>query len=146
MSNDVGDLLSLVSDRPIDAEIAEIVKEMNGKTREFKTKKELLELVRAIVEISEKLNVAREGLRNGRLRFAAEEVKEMKKVLRVSDDYDQVDDREPVVYSLLRKEWSNIFEEVNWTFLSGYLEKAATFSCFITMYVLFFIFIFGDFY
>ncbi|XP_015881422.3 centromere/kinetochore protein zw10 homolog isoform X2 [Ziziphus jujuba] len=112
ISNDVGDLLGLVSDRPIDAEIAEIVKEMNGKTREVRAKKELLELVRAIVEISDKLNGAREGLRNGRFRFAAEELREMKKVLRVSDDYDKVDDREPVVYGLLRKEWSNCFEEV----------------------------------
>lgn len=122
----------MVSDRPIDAEIAEIVKEMNGKTREVRAKKELLELVRAIVEISDKLNGAREGLRNGRFRFAAEELREMKKVLRVSDDYDKVDDREPVVYGLLRKEWSNCFEEVNWTyFLFGYSEKkkkkAATF-------------------
>lgn len=113
ISNDVFDLLNLISDRPIDAEISDVVKDMNGKSREVRVKRELLELVRAIVEISEKLNAAREGLRNGRLMFSAEELRELKKALRVSDDYDQVDHREPVVYGLLRKEWSNCFEEVD---------------------------------
>ncbi|KAF3434839.1 hypothetical protein FNV43_RR21926 [Rhamnella rubrinervis] len=127
ISNDVSDLLNLISDRPIDAEISNIVKDMNGKTREVRVKRELLELVRTIVEISEKLNAAREGLRSGRLRFSAEELRELKKVLRVSDDCDQVDDREPVVYSLLRKEWSNCFEEIQEVLLK-LMENAVQFE------------------
>ncbi|KAM1048946.1 hypothetical protein ACFX2C_028100 [Malus domestica] len=85
---------------------------MSATTKEVREKKALLELVRAIMAISEKLNGAREGLRNGRLRFAAEELKELKKALRISDD-DRIDEREPVVYSLLRKEWSECFQERN---------------------------------
>ena len=84
---------------------------MSATTKEAREKKALLELVRAILAISEKLKGAREGLTNGRLRFAAEELRELKKALRISDD-DRVDEREPVVYSLLRKEWSECFEEV----------------------------------
>lgn len=90
------------------------MKQMSAATKEAREKRELLELVRAILEISEKLTGAREALRNGRLRFAAEQVRELKKVLRVSSD-DRVDDREPVVYILLRKEWSDCFDEVNET-------------------------------
>lgn len=88
------------------------MKQMSATTKEVREKKGLLELVRAILEISEKLKGAREGLRNGRLRFTAEELRELKKALRVSDD-DRVDEREPVVYSLLRKQWSECFEERN---------------------------------
>ena len=87
------------------------MKQMSATTKEASEKRELLELVRAILEMSEKLTGAREALRNGRLRFAAEQVRELKKALRVSSD-DRVDDREPVVYSLLRKEWSDCFDEV----------------------------------
>ncbi|KAL6287268.1 hypothetical protein ACE6H2_011658 [Prunus campanulata] len=111
ISDDVGQLLSSISDRPIEAEIGQIMKQMSATTKEVREKKGLLELVRAILEISEKLKGAREGLRNGRLRFTAEELRELKKALRVSDD-DRVDEREPVVYSLLRKQWSECFEEI----------------------------------
>lgn len=81
--------------------------------REVRAKRELLELMRIIVEISEKINSARDALRNGRLIFAAEELRELKKALGVSDSDDRVDEREPVVYGLLRKEWSDCFEERN---------------------------------
>ncbi|XP_021801115.1 centromere/kinetochore protein zw10 homolog [Prunus avium] len=111
ISDDVGQLLSSISDRPIEVEIGQIMKQMSATTIEVREKKGLLELVRAILEISEKLKGAREGLRNGRLRFTAEELRELKKALRVSDD-DRVDEREPVVYSLLRKQWSECFEEI----------------------------------
>lgn len=68
------------------------------------------------MEISERLKGVREGIRNGRLKFAAEEVRELKKALRVRDGGDVADEsereREPVVYGLLKKEWSDCFEEV----------------------------------
>ncbi|VVA17516.1 PREDICTED: centromere/kinetochore [Prunus dulcis] len=111
ISDDVVQLLSSISDSPIEAEIGQIMKQMSATTKEVREKKGLLELVRAILEISEKLKGAREGLRNGRLRFTAEELRELKKALRVSDD-DRVDEREPVVYNLLRKQWSECFEEI----------------------------------
>lgn len=75
-----------------------------------------MELARAVVEITERLKGVREGIRNGRLKFAAEEVRELKKALRVRDGGDVADEsereREPVVYGLLKKEWSDCFEEV----------------------------------
>ncbi|TQE07734.1 hypothetical protein C1H46_006667 [Malus baccata] len=111
ISDDVVQLLSSISNRPIEAEIGQIMKQMSATTKEAREKKALLELVRAILEISERLKGASEGLRNGRLRFAAQELRELKNALRVSDD-DRVDEREPVVYRLLRKEWSECFEEI----------------------------------
>ncbi|KAJ7964764.1 Centromere/kinetochore protein zw10 like [Quillaja saponaria] len=111
ISGDVSNILKLISDRPIDVEIREIVEEMKGKREELKVKRELLVLVRAIVEMNQRLKDVKEGLRNGRLKFAAEEVRDLKMALRVSDD-NGVDDREPVVYGLLRKEWSQCFEEI----------------------------------
>lgn len=80
--------------------------------REVRAKRELLELVRVIVKLSERLSSAREALRNGRLRFAADELRELKMALGISDNDDRVNEKEPVVYGLLRKEWSDCFEEI----------------------------------
>ena len=116
-SDDVAALAAAISDRPIDAEIAATVAEMTAKMRELRAKRELLELVRAVVEINDGLGAVREGLRIGRLRFAAEGLRDLKKAIGVSDgDCGRVDEREePVVYGLLRKEWSDCFEEVSET-------------------------------
>lgn len=104
-------------------EIRDAVDELNAKTREARTTRESLELARAIVETSNRLKGAREAVTNGHLRFAAEEVRELKKALRIRDlDGDVLDDsernREPVVYGLLKKEWSDCFEEVGFIYLS----------------------------
>ncbi|KAL6136985.1 hypothetical protein ACLB2K_062280 [Fragaria x ananassa] len=111
LSDGVAHLLASLSDRPVEAEIGQIMKQMSSATKEAREKRELLELVRAILEISEKLKAAREAVRSGRLRFAAEQVRELKQALRVSGD-DLVDEGEPVVYGLLRKEWSDCFDEI----------------------------------
>lgn len=121
ISADISDLLRLASDRPIEVEIRDAVEELNAKTREARTSRELLELARVIVATSERLKGARESLRNGRFRFAAEEVRELEKALRVRDRYGDVVDQsegqtEPVVYGLLKKEWSDCFEEVRTMF------------------------------
>ncbi|PON44618.1 RZZ complex, subunit Zw [Trema orientale] len=130
ITGELSDLLRLVSDRPIDAEISDTVKEMNAKMREVRAKRELLELVKVIVEINEKLTAAKEALRNGRLRFAAEELRELKAALGVSNggvgDH-RVDEGEPVVYGLLRKEWSDCFEEIQ-EVLSKFMANAVRFD------------------
>ncbi|XP_037492928.1 centromere/kinetochore protein zw10 homolog [Jatropha curcas] len=82
----ISDLIGLLSDSPIDVEIKEIVEEASAKMREARVKRELLELVRAIVGISERLRDAREAIKNGRMRFAAEEVRDLKKALRIGDE------------------------------------------------------------
>lgn len=108
ISTDLSDILGLISYRPIDKEVKEIIDEVRVKMKEARVKKELLELVRAIVEIGERLKGVRHAVRDGRLRFAAEELRELKKALRVGDE----DASEPLVYDLLRKEWLDCFEEV----------------------------------
>jgi centromere/kinetochore protein ZW10 len=107
------DLLALVSDSPIDGEIREIVEELSGKMKEAREKREILDLVRIIVGISERLGGIKEGVKNGRLRLAAVDIRDLKKVLRIGDE----EEREPVVYGLLRKEWLDCFEEVMVFFL-----------------------------
>ncbi|KDP35834.1 hypothetical protein JCGZ_10648 [Jatropha curcas] len=54
--------------------------------RKARDKMQLLELVRAIARINERLRDVREVVQNGRLRFATEEVKELKKALRTKDE------------------------------------------------------------
>lgn len=108
ISTDLSDILGLISYRPIDKEVKEIIDEVSAKMKEARVKKELLELVRAIVEIGERLKGVKEALRDGRLRFAAEELRELKKDLRVGDE----NASEPLVYGLLREEWLDCFEEV----------------------------------
>lgn len=115
LSSDLAGILKLISDQPIDAEVREVVKEMREKREELKVKRELLGLVRTVVGVCERLESVREGLRNGRFGFAAEGLKELKVALRVSNGDGRsggVEDGEPLVYGLLRKEWSQCFDEV----------------------------------
>lgn len=78
------------------------------KKEELKVKKELLGLVGTVVALNKGLESVKEALRSGRFEFAAQGLKELKVALRIGEE----DDREPLVYGLLRKEWSQCFEEV----------------------------------
>ncbi|KAK2648859.1 hypothetical protein Ddye_016348 [Dipteronia dyeriana] len=123
ISADLTDIMRLISDSPVDAEVRGVVEEMSGKTREARVKNEILELVRIIVAINERLKGVREGVKNGRLRFAAEELRELKKALRIGDE----DEREPIVYGLLRKEWQDCLEEIQ-ELLARFMENAVRFD------------------
>ncbi|KAG5053145.1 hypothetical protein JHK87_005343 [Glycine soja] len=113
VSDDVSAILGLLSDHPIDAEVREIVSETKSKKEELKMKKELLGLVGTVVALNQRLESVMEALKSGRFEFAAQGLKELKVALRIGDE----DDREPLVYGLLRKEWSQCFEEVLLYFL-----------------------------
>ena len=65
-------------------------------------------MVKVITIINEKLTDVNEALRNRRLRFAIEELKELKKTLGIVLDGDENrgDDGEFALSALLRKEWS----------------------------------------
>ncbi|XP_038694205.1 centromere/kinetochore protein zw10 homolog isoform X2 [Tripterygium wilfordii] len=76
--------------------------------KEARMKRELLDLVKVILEFSERLRGAKEAVKNGRLIFAAEELRVLKKGLRIGDE----EEKEPIVYGLLRKEWIDCFEEI----------------------------------
>ncbi|CAI0390457.1 unnamed protein product [Linum tenue] len=71
----VSDLSSLLSDTPMDVEIRAILEELRRKLSEAKVKKESLELVNAIVQISDRLKGVKERVKLGRLLMAAEELK-----------------------------------------------------------------------
>ena len=81
--------------------------EIEKTMKELKAKRELLDLVKVIVELSERLKTVQEDLKNGRLISAAEAVRDLKKAVGTV-----AEEREPVVYGLLRKEWAECFEEV----------------------------------
>ncbi|KAK7276490.1 hypothetical protein RIF29_17630 [Crotalaria pallida] len=132
LSDDVAAILRLLSDNPIDVEVREVAEEMKAKREELRVKKELLGLVKSIVGVNERLESVRDGLRNGRLRFAAQGLKELKVALRVRDDDNGGgggvgDVAEPLVYGLLRKEWSLCFEEIQ-EVLVKFMEKAVRFD------------------
>ncbi|XVF21059.1 hypothetical protein REPUB_Repub12eG0057800 [Reevesia pubescens] len=123
ISDKLSDILSLISDHPIDVEIRELVDEIGRKTKEAREKRELLGLLRVIVGICERLEGARSALRNGRIRFAAEEVKVLKKALRIGDE----EEGEPIVYGLLRKQWADLFDEMQ-ELLVKFMENAVRFE------------------
>ncbi|OMP07538.1 RZZ complex, subunit Zw10 [Corchorus olitorius] len=123
ISNNLSDILSLISDSPIDVEIRELIDEIGKKTKEAKEKRELLGLLRIIVGICQRLEGARSALRDGRLKFAAEEVEELKKALRIGDE----EEGEPIVYGLLRKQWTDLFDEMQ-ELLAKFMENAVQFE------------------
>ncbi|VVB07353.1 unnamed protein product [Arabis nemorensis] len=123
ISDDVSDVLQLISDRSIDVEIRKVVDEITEKTKEVKLKRESLDLVSAIVGICEALQETKEALKGGRFRFAAERIRELKVVLRIGEE----EEGEPVAYVMLRKEWSDCFDEIQ-DVLAKFMETAVRFE------------------
>lgn len=96
-----------------------IVKEIVEKRREAREKREILEFLGVILELDRKLGVVREDVKSGRVVEAAEGLRELKGALGVKGGGDAetaVAEGEPAVYAILRKQWADCFEEVNWTF------------------------------
>ncbi|XP_028808211.1 centromere/kinetochore protein zw10 homolog isoform X2 [Neltuma alba] len=128
ISDGVSNILRLLSDSPADTAVREVLEEMKSKREELKVKRELLGLVKTIVEVNGRLKGVRDGLTNGRLKFAAEGLRDLKMGLGIADDDNHgVDGKEPVVYGLLRKEWSQSFEEIQEVLLK-LMEKAVQFD------------------
>ncbi|KAK7357117.1 hypothetical protein VNO80_16400 [Phaseolus coccineus] len=69
VSDDVAAIIQLFSDRPINAEVREVVLEMKAKKEEVKVKKELLGLVGTVVALNQRLESVREALRSGGRRW-----------------------------------------------------------------------------
>ncbi|KOM48699.1 hypothetical protein LR48_Vigan07g240300 [Vigna angularis] len=96
VSDDVAAIIRLLSDRPTDVEVREVVSEMKVKKEELKVK-ELLGLVGTVVGLNKRLESVKESLRSGRFEFAVQGLKELKVSLRI----DEKDDREPLVNWLI---------------------------------------------
>ncbi|XP_068668194.1 centromere/kinetochore protein zw10 homolog [Aristolochia californica] len=119
IASDVDSLLSLLSDRPLDLEITDLTKEILSKRKELEEKKEALCFVRGVADFVDRLQSAREDLKNGRLVEAARGLRDLK----VGDS----DEGGPLVVGLLRQEWRDCFEEVQ-EVLAGILGSAVTFE------------------
>ncbi|KAJ0984405.1 hypothetical protein J5N97_002761 [Dioscorea zingiberensis] len=120
----LSDALRLLSDRPIDLEIRDLVTEIRSKRRELEERREALAAVRTISSLSERLKSARAGLAAGRLVEASETVRDLKAALFVEDEHG---DQEPAVFGLLRDEWNGCFDELQ-SVLSRSAESAVQFE------------------
>ncbi|KAF6159179.1 hypothetical protein GIB67_032796 [Kingdonia uniflora] len=131
ISNDVSNVLNLISDNPIDVDIRDTVAKMGETRRELREKREVLDVVKVIVNLSGRLKSVRESLRVGRLVDAAETIRGLKKALLIEDDdegvVEEVREGEPMVFGLLRKEWMSCFDEVQGV-LVRLIENAVVFE------------------
>ncbi|XP_042501853.1 centromere/kinetochore protein zw10 homolog isoform X2 [Macadamia integrifolia] len=125
ISGDVSNILQLISDNPIDIEIQKTVAEINSTRKELKERKELLVLVQTMVNLIQRLKSVTEDLRVGRLINASEALRDLKKALLIHGE--EVKGREPLVFSLLRKEWMDRSDEVQ-TVLVRLMENAICFE------------------
>lgn len=113
VADSLSDALRVLSDRPIDLEIRDLVGEIRSKRRELEERREALAVVRTISCLSERLKSAREDLVAGRLVEAAETVRDLKGALFVGDEHGE---QEPAVFGLLRDDWNGCFDEVGFGF------------------------------
>ncbi|KAL1821764.1 hypothetical protein ACET3Z_016633 [Daucus carota] len=129
LTGEVSDLIGLISESPIDAEIKDVVDQVSEKRREVREKRKVLELVSVVVEVTEKLRFAREEMRGGRVVEAAEAVRELEKALGIRDGDGEAEgeEGEPVVYGLLRSEWMDCFQEIQ-EILAKFMETAVSFD------------------
>ncbi|KAH6780919.1 centromere/kinetochore protein [Perilla frutescens var. hirtella] len=128
ISGDVTALLSLVCDQPVEADVGRIAKEIAGKRREAREKREILDFLRVILELDRKLVVVREDVKSGRVVDAAEGLRELKEALGVKGGGDaETAEGEPVVYAILRKQWTDCFEEIQ-ELLLRVMENAVRFE------------------
>ncbi|KAI3457630.1 hypothetical protein Pfo_014293 [Paulownia fortunei] len=129
LSDDVVALLNLISDQPIEADVGRIVREIVEKRREAREKREILEFVGVVLELHRKLGVVRDDVKNGRVVEAAEGLRELKEALGVkgNGDTEAAVEGEPEVYWILKKQWTDCFEEIQ-ELLLRFMENAVRFE------------------
>ncbi|KAJ0834715.1 putative RZZ complex, subunit Zw10 protein [Helianthus annuus] len=127
LSDQVSNLVNLLSSdrKPIDVQVKETVDEIRSKCGELKEKKDALGLVEVVVKLSRELSVVEDDLVAGKVFEAAEVLTELKVALRVTEDC--TEESEPVVFGLLRKKWTECFEEIQQV-LVKFVEKAVKFD------------------
>ncbi|KAI7734811.1 hypothetical protein M8C21_017784 [Ambrosia artemisiifolia] len=118
----VSDLNKLVS-KPIDVEIKQTVEQIRLKHVELKEKKDALGLVVVVLELTKELGLVENDLVVWKVVEAAERLMELKLALRVTEECANEGEGEPVVFGLLRKKWTDCFEEIQ-KVLVKFIEKA----------------------
>ncbi|KAH0722983.1 hypothetical protein KY289_006027 [Solanum tuberosum] len=108
LSSQVSDLIQLISDHPVEAQTKAVIDEILVKNREVKENRELLGLLDVILELNDRLRFVKEEIKVGRVEQAAEVLRELKAVLVTSND----EEKQPLVYGLLKDEWTECFEEM----------------------------------
>ncbi|KAK6778425.1 hypothetical protein RDI58_025143 [Solanum bulbocastanum] len=108
LSSQVSDLIQLISDHPVEAQSKAVIDEILVKNREVKEKRELLGLLDVILELNDRLRFVKEEIKVGRVEQAAEVLRELKAVLVTRND----EEKQPLVYGLLKDEWTECFEEM----------------------------------
>ncbi|KAL8151014.1 hypothetical protein V2J09_020822, partial [Rumex salicifolius] len=110
IASQLDSLLSLLSDDPTDGEIKRTLDQIRVSVKDLNAKKAQLMIVKVIASLSERLEEARELVRSGQFVQAAKLLVELKAALRVGEEEES--EKEVVVYCLLRKEWLDLFEEI----------------------------------
>ncbi|KAL3337663.1 hypothetical protein AABB24_030004 [Solanum stoloniferum] len=108
LTSQVSDLIQLISDHPVEAQTKAVIDEILVKNREVKEKRELLGLLNVILELSDILRFVKEEIKVGRVEQAAEALRELKAVLVTNNN----EEKQPLVYELLKDEWTECFEEM----------------------------------
>ncbi|KAI3674928.1 hypothetical protein L2E82_51804 [Cichorium intybus] len=129
LSDQVSNLVNLLSsNQPIDVKIKETVDEIRRKRVESKEKKEALDLVKAVLKLSQELSVVENDLIAGKVVEAAEALTDLKVALRVRDNVEDLrEEREPMVFGLLRKKYTDCFEQIQ-ELLVKFMENAVRFD------------------
>lgn len=123
LSSQVSNLIQLIWDHPVEAQTKAVIDEILIKNRELKEKRELLGLLDVILELSDRLSFVKEEIKVGRVEQAAEALRELKAVLVTSND----EEKQPLVYALLKDEWTECFEEMQEMLLQC-MDKAVWFE------------------
>ncbi|XP_009775842.1 centromere/kinetochore protein zw10 homolog [Nicotiana tabacum] len=113
LSSEVSNLIQLISDHPVEVETKAVIDDIVIRNRELKEKRELLGLLAVVLELSDKLRFVKEEIKVGRVEQAAEALRELKAVLVTSsNETTAFEERQPLVYGLLKDEWTKCFEEM----------------------------------
>ncbi|PIN22146.1 hypothetical protein CDL12_05126 [Handroanthus impetiginosus] len=129
LSDDIVALLNFISDQPIEADVGRVVREIGEKRREAREKREILEFVGVALELDKKFGMVKEDLKNGKVVEAAEGLRELKQALGVkgNGDAETAVEGEPVVYGILKKQWTESFEEIQ-ELLLRFMEHSVRFE------------------
>ncbi|KAK1439798.1 hypothetical protein QVD17_05619 [Tagetes erecta] len=127
LSDQVSELINLLSSdrQQIDVEIKETIEEIRSKRVESKEKKDALGLVKVVLRLSEELSLVENEFRAGEVVRAVEVLTDLKVALRVTEDL--TEEGEPIVFGLLRKKWTDCFEEIQGV-LVKFIENAVKFD------------------